>query len=151
MDTPSIDLIGRLNFIYQNIIYFSYRSSTYIHNTTFLRVTVAAFWGNNNTCTEETCSQHLSAALCFPTRLRRRRVNRLLHADLVIVLGAVAASVSIEPGVLLPYLCIAAVTGSDPPEELLQFGAEALSSVTAAVAQVLHNGSDQDLQNLQTP
>lgn len=74
--------------------------------------------------------------------------NCLLHADLVVVLGAVAASVSVELRVLLPDLCIAAVTGSDPAEELLQFGAESASAVTAAAAQVLHDGPDQDLQNL---
>lgn len=72
------------------------------------------------------------------------------HADLVVVLGAAAAAASVQLCVLLPYLCVAAVTGSDPAEELLHFGAQAVSAVTAAVAQVLHNGSDQDLKDLQT-
>lgn len=71
-----------------------------------------------------------------------------IGANLFVVLWVGAVSVFIQQGVLLPYLRVAAVAGTDPAQQLLQFGAKGRSLLPLAVRHVLNNCSDQDLHNL---
>ncbi len=65
--------------------------------------------------------------------------------NLFIVLWVGAVAVTVQPSVLPPYLRVTSVAGSDPPQELLQFGLESYCLLTTAVRQVFNNCSYQDL------
>lgn len=65
--------------------------------------------------------------------------------DLFVVLWVGAVAATAQKSVLAPYLRVTSVAGSDPPEELLQFGLVSYCLLTMAVRQVFNNCSDQDL------
>jgi len=71
----------------------------------------------------------------------------MLGTNLITVLW-VGAAATVQQGILLPYLSVTAVAGTDATQKLLQFGPQGSCLYTLAVSQVVNNCLDQDLKNL---
>lgn len=73
---------------------------------------------------------------------------RRADTNLFVVLWVGAATVTIQQSVLPPYLRVTTVAGTDPAQELLQFGPDSFRRLTLAVCQVFNDCLYQDLENL---
>lgn len=69
----------------------------------------------------------------------------VFFTDLFVVVRVVAVAVSIQQSVLLPYLTVTAVAGTDAAQQLLQFGPESFCRHPLPVRQVFDNRSHQNL------
>lgn len=69
-------------------------------------------------------------------------------SDLFVVLRVGAASVTVETGVLPPYLGVGAVSGTGPAQELFEAAVESRRRLATSGLEVFHNCPHQDLQKL---
>lgn len=76
-------------------------------------------------------------------------MGEVFKLHLLVVFFLVALAITIETGILLPYLGVGAAAGGDSAEQLLQLGSVIGCVVATVIGKVFNHRPDENLQNLQ--